>query len=341
VAGLRAILSALALLVWRDLRKLHSITANNFFLFGFLLLGQGGAFLQLILGLLLLFPLSADPMRKIPPERLGLFPLDTRQRVWLRIASIWLSPATWIIVALLIRSARPILGLQLLALVVVFQGVGLAGAALLERAPQANLLHLVPALPGPLGELVQKNLREMLRVLDPYPALLLSVSALIYRVVSKAPEPDAFLMVTMFIVLALSTYAQCLFALDADSAFTRYRLLPLRGWQILAAKDAAFLLVVLALSLSLAPLAGLAAGLAALAIGHHQSVMLPIPQAHWRFTGGAVWPHGVMQTVAIFGAGVTTFRVHAWIVVICAVVYGGSLWWYGRALERHESSTGL
>jgi hypothetical protein len=48
----------------------------------------------------------------------------------------------------------------------------------------------------------------------------------------------------------------------------RYRLLPLAGWQTLAAKDAAFLLVGIPLALPLAPLAGLGAALTALALGY-------------------------------------------------------------------------
>ena len=52
---------------------------------------------------------------------------------------------------------------------------------------------------------------------------------------------------------------------------TRYRLLPLRGWQILLAKDVAFLGVLLLLTLPLDARAGLAFGLAALAIGRYPS----------------------------------------------------------------------
>src|SRR5205085_6100733 len=140
---------------------------------------------------------------------------------------------------------------------------------LTARAPQANLLRHVPAVPGKLGGLVRKNLREMLSVLDPYAGLVLMISGVIYRVKTPNADSDALLMITLLVMLSLSTYAQCLFAFDAESGFSRYRVLPLRGWEILVAKDAAFLLIALLLSLPLVPLAGIAAALGALAVGHH------------------------------------------------------------------------
>jgi len=76
---------------------------------------------------------------------------------------------------------------------------------------------------------------------------------------------------TVLVVVALSSYAQCLFGLDGAGGWSRYRLLPLRGWQILAAKDAAFLLVTAVLVAPLAPLAGMGAALVALAMGGGRS----------------------------------------------------------------------
>ena len=45
------------------------------------------------MGLVVLFPLSTDPLRKIPPSRLALWPLDRRERWILRLASPWINPA--------------------------------------------------------------------------------------------------------------------------------------------------------------------------------------------------------------------------------------------------------
>ena len=85
--SLLPILSALFRAVRRDLGSFGSIVANNFFLFTALLMY--GAFssgvrpvtaypyLALLL-FLMLFPLSADPLARIPAVRLGLWPLFAR-----------------------------------------------------------------------------------------------------------------------------------------------------------------------------------------------------------------------------------------------------------------------
>jgi len=87
---------------------------------------------------------------------------------------------------------------------------------------------------------------------------MLSAGALIFRVKGQLPA-EALFPLTMLVTLALSSYAQSLFGLDGDGGLTRYRLLPVPGWQLLAAKDAAFLLAAMLLCLPLDPLAGLAA----------------------------------------------------------------------------------
>jgi hypothetical protein len=81
---------------------------------------------------------------------------------------------------------------------------------------------------------------------------------------------------TIMVMLALSTCAQTLFGLDGDGGMTRYRLLPVPGWQILAAKDVPFLLASLVMTLPLAPSAGLAAR--ALRSGHRPSPFRDPPQ---------------------------------------------------------------
>ena len=103
MARVSAVLKAAARLVWRDLRSLQSVAGNNFFIFA-IVMAQSGGFLLLVVGLTLLFPLSADPMRKIPTDRLALWPLAGRERLVLRIGGVWLSPAVWIVVSVLIWS---------------------------------------------------------------------------------------------------------------------------------------------------------------------------------------------------------------------------------------------
>ena len=77
---------------------------------------------------------------------------------------------------------------------------------------------------------------------------------------------------------------------------TRYELLPLRRWEILAAKDIAFLGMLLVLTAPLDAAAGLAFGLAALAIGRYPAVRVHLPQRRWRFSSGRVL-FGVLQGV--------------------------------------------
>ena len=159
--------------------------------------------------------------------------------------------------------------------------VAIHSAAALARGPAWSVARFVPRIPGRIGALVSANLREMLTLLDPYLALLISLSATAWRFFGKA-DPAALPILALLVAVAISTYAQCLFALETASGMTRYRLLPLRGWQILIAKDVAFLGLLLLLTLPLDPRAGMAFGLAALAIGRYPSLKVhtaPAPLA--------------------------------------------------------------
>jgi hypothetical protein len=198
-----------------------------------------------------------------------------------------------------------------------------------QRQPWRRLPHF----PGPLDQLIRKNLREMLSTLDFYCGLLLSAGALIFRIKGTLP-PDAFFPLTMLVTLTLSSYAQTLFGLDGNGGLTRYRLLPLPGWQILAAKDAAFLIVNLALCLPVAPLAGLAAALVALTIGHDASVNQRREQTRWRFTTGVSFGSGIIQVLLMALMAAATVHVSPFMLAPCIAVYVWSTWWYGRVMER-------
>jgi hypothetical protein len=82
MARLAAILRALWRAFQRGEKSFASLAGNNFFLVAVLFLGKAGTFLFLIMGLVILFPLSTDPLRKIPPSRLALWPLEKRE-MWL------------------------------------------------------------------------------------------------------------------------------------------------------------------------------------------------------------------------------------------------------------------
>lgn len=340
MARLAAILRALARAERRDQKSFESAVGNNFFIVTAILLQKAGAFIYLIIGLVLLFPLSTDPLRKIPASRLALWPLEPRERRLLRAISPWVNPITWLIAGLTLwaASGRLTLGLWGLA-----AGLAAAGFLLsdLPLAPMQSLWRHVPQFPGPLNQLVRKNLRELLSTLDLYCALVLGLCSLAYRVFGPPLPAQALIYMPVLVVLALSSYAQCLFGLDGAGGLSRYRLLPLGGWQILAAKDAAFLLVTLPLFLLLASPAamgaGLAAALVALAAGHGPSVRQTRPQTRWRFSTGSSVMFGFLQTALMTTAAASVVLVSAWILALCGAAWLFSLWICGRVLDRRPA----
>ena len=326
------ILKALETAFRRDQRSLESVAGNNFFIVTALLLREAGGFIYLLIGLVLLFPLSTDPLRKIPASRLALWPLDPGERRLLRLLSPWLNPVTWLIAGLAIWAARGKFTFGLWAAVA---GVFVA-AFLLSDLPftpgRAVWVH-VPHFPGRWNQIVRKNLREIVSTLDFYCALLLSLSAMVCRAIGLSLPSQAFLAVTVLVVLALSSYTQCLFGLDGDGGLARYRLLPLRGWEVLAAKDVAFLAIAIPLTLPLAPLAGLAAALAALAMGHAPSVNRPRPQSRWRFSTGAGVMSGLLHALFMTMAASSVYLSSPLYLLPAIALWAASTWFYGRRLE--------
>lgn len=320
----------------RDLESFQSIAGNNFFLFVVLLMQQpeSALFFLLIFGLLVLVPLSGDPFRKIPANRLALWPLDARQRVFLRTGALGLSPIAWITVALIAWKARIIVALQFLALAIVLQVITRLAGVLVRRLPRWNLLRDVPALPWTYGEFLRKDLRQMLNVLDVYVALVLASGTVCYRLLASTPDPAALRVLSILVAFALSTYAQCLFGLDGTRGIARYRLLPISGWRILLVKDIAFAIVLVVLVLPLRPLPGIAGGLMALAIGHHTSVRRIRPQHRWRFTAGRLIPVGVLQALFVFALGTVVDTGSPLWALLCVPALIFSLWFYGRAWDR-------
>jgi hypothetical protein len=340
-----AILRALSRAIRRDLGTFGSIKVNNFFLFVALLmygalntgLAPKSAYpFLLLLGLLLLFPLSSDPLGRIPPDRLALWPLNPAQRLALRLVSLALSPILWLTLFLLLKAA-PQLALFFLGVAVGTQVLIVLGNRLASRAPRSNPVRHIPRLPGPIvgpyAELIRNNVRQILSVLDPYLAALLSLAGSAYRFLSPSPDAGAYPILAMLVALALSTFAQGLFSLDGAVGMTRYRLLPLRGWQILLAKDAALLGILLILVLPLSPLPGLTFGLAALAIGHFPSVLLRLPQRRWRFTGGRVL-FGAAQILIGFTLGYAEDHAGILYLTAAAAAWLCSTAWCGRCWDR-------
>jgi hypothetical protein len=323
-----AVLRAVGLASYRELRSFQSITGQNFFYLVILIAFQqaeSAEFFGLVVGALLFFPLSSDPLEKVPADRRKLWPLGRYDWLVIRVASLFFSPVIWIAAFIVLR-----IGWRLayqLALV----GLAAHGVSYVFKrwAPRFNLLRWVPAPPGVTGQLMRLHWREMLTTIDPYVGLLLTVATTIYRITGGILDREALPIISMVVVVAISTSAQVLIGLDGSGA-QRYRLMPLPGWRILLAKDAAFLVVLLILIAPLEVPASLTAGLAALAIGHQQSWMQSVPQTRWRFTSGVMWPAGALQIVAIFAIGNGVLKYGPLFIAGTIAVWLVSLAWFGR-----------
>ena len=335
ISRVAAVLRGLGLISWRHARALGSIAGQNIFIFIVFvaLQPESAAFFLLLLLMVLLFPLSTDPMEQIPAERRGTWPLADWEWRGVRLVSVLLSPVSWVGFVLLVkagwRAAVIVLGLGACLLLAKHFGKqwGFSGAGRWR----------VPAAPGVVGGIARLQWRSMWHTLDPYLALVLMAGAVLYRVFGKAVDPAAWRIMALVVVLAVSTLAQVLFGMDGRGA-ERYRQWPVRGWQILLGKDLAFLLLVAVLVTPLDFLGGFFGGMAALAVGHHASVMKPVAQGRWRFTAGVLWPHGGLQTVALFAVGNVARTNAALVVPVCLAGWAVSLAVYGWVWDRGHRS---
>jgi len=294
---------------------------------------QSGLFFLVIFAVLLLGPLSGDPLQAIPADRLAVWPLTLRQRLALRVGSLALIPMFWIALPFLFYAGGLSIAILLIAVALVIQLAIVLWNHATSGKPRWRALWRVPKLPGRLGGLVQKDFRQMLSVLDTYAAVLLAVPAMFYRWFGH-PDADASMIMALVVVIALSTYAQNLFGLDFPSGIARYRLLPLRGREILLSKDISFLAAVLVLTAPLAPFAGFAAGLTALAAGHPASVLKMQPATRWRFSSG-VMSVAFFQVFLLVAVGVATARSSVWFLALALAGYLASLWHSGRIWDRN------
>ncbi len=115
-------------------------------------------------------------------------------------------------------------GLEVCGLGSAMQAMRAAGRSLVKRDPHWDMLGDIPHWPGRLGGLFRKDLREMLSLLDPYAAALLSLCGSAYRIFAAHPDPAAFSIMSLLAALAMSTCAQSPFGLDGGAGVTRYRL---------------------------------------------------------------------------------------------------------------------
>ena len=269
----------LAILKWiaraanRNRRSFISLAGNNLFYaaitLAFMLdpVGAQGAFI--LVGIIVVLPMSSDPLRAIPRVRMLIWPLENGERRLLRLISPWLNPMTWIVLALALVEAR-VVGNRRARRRRGRHGLHHIRA---RRAWRQIALAHVPRYPGPLNHLIRKNLREMLSTLDFWCGALIAVAALGWRAAGLLPH-EAFFPLTAIAMVGISTCALTLFGLDGAAGMTRYRLMPLRGWQILLAKDIAYLTMAIIVAVPLSIPAAMGAALIALAIGHKTSVRI-------------------------------------------------------------------
>ncbi|HEX7360396.1 MAG TPA: hypothetical protein VF283_07875 [Bryobacteraceae bacterium] len=328
------LLKALGRLSRRDVRSVGSVAGQNFFGFGIFVAYQQPAsaeFFFVILAAILIFPLSSDPMQKIPADRRVTWPIGRWEWSIVRTGAFALSPIAWVAAALVVRAGWR-MGVLVCGVGLVLQLIAFAAK---RGSPGLPLywLHWIPAPPGAAGAIMRLQWREMVRTLDPYLAFVLMACTELYKLSGKPLDPAAPRILALLVVLALSTETQVLFGIDGHGA-ERYRQLPIRGWRILLAKDLAFLVLLALLVLPLDWVSGLMGGLAALAIGHRRSVGRPIAQTPWRFTSGAIAPDGVLQIAAVFAVGLAVGTEGLWLICLCIAAWIASLLFYGWRWDR-------
>lgn len=332
MARLGTVLRAVARAAGRRSQSIRQISGNNMFYAGIALLFLLDPFaiglFMVLIGIVVFLPSSGDPLTALPRERLELWPLTPRERYALRIISPLLNPLTGVILAGL-AWRRITWGLWALA-AGLFLG-GFLGSA------RAALNVWVPPLPaGRLTHLIRKDLRQLLTSLDLYCALLISVPALIFRWRGKLPA-DSHLPLSGLVIIILSTMALTLFGLDGDSGMTRYRLWPIAAWRVLVSKGAAYLLLVIFVTLPLSPFGGLAGGLVSLGVGQWHSIHHLFPQSRWRFRSSSPFGVSLLQMVlSILALGAVTQMGPVWLIPP-VIFYGASLWLCARQLKTQVS----
>ncbi len=331
MARLTEVLSAVARSSSRRAKSFRHISGNNMFYAGmaFMFLMDPAAMMLflVLIGIIVFLPSSADPMTAIPRDRLLLWPLTRFERWALRIISPLLNPLAWVILGGL-AWRRITWGLWAAAASLFLSGF-LASAA---RTP---IPWIPPLQAGRLTHLLRKDLRQLLTALDLYCALLLAVPAGILRMQGKLP-PDADMPLTALITVVISTMPLTLFGLDGDGGKVRHRLWPDAAWLILLSKGIAYLLIVVVVNALLSPVAGLAGGITALAIGQWHSIRDTTPQTRWRFRASHPFAVSIGQMVAsVMALGLVTQVGWGWLA-IPSIVYVVSLAFCVRLVPVRE-----
>lgn len=330
MARILLLLGALLREVRRESEGFLALKRNHFGAFALLLLvvaPPAAAALQGLILVLVLPALGRDPLHLLPLDRYRLLPLSGSQRVAFQVLARGLNPVLWAALAMaLLLGWNPLWLLPLLVLPALLEGG-------LRRWWRQNPRPLGLAAPGHFGPLYLQGLKADLRSLDPYLALLLSAWALGFRLWGSAPIPGLGTGVSLLLVLSLGTQAQCLLGAESWGEALRARLLPLRGWQWLLVRDAAWLTLLLPLVAPHDWRAGLGAAFAALAVGHGASLR-PAPRRRpWHFLQGPSLGWGALQTVLMAAAGIAVHHYGMWLILPLLALWGVSLVGWGIHLD--------
>jgi hypothetical protein len=219
--------------------------------------GQTASMYRLLtlLCLLWLVVLSEDLNVSLTSDRLRRFPIDRRSLLTLRLFSVFLSPIAWLATIVSVLSLYPLLFaahplldiLAALGLFAVTIGIGMTVSHALgvvrrktrlghERA--ARRATSIARVPGRLGPLIQKEQRSVRRVLDVWIGFLVVLATTALSL--SATRSSTFRQTIFLVVCVLNAHLtlNCL-GLDRPAGLTRYLILPIRGKDLLLAKNVA------------------------------------------------------------------------------------------------------
>ena len=344
MAQILALLSLLKKLMLKELGSISSVRFNNFLFCTLFIMsagmGSGQAkaafwstlFFQLILIAPLLVTFSIDTLRRLPAERLATWPLTSTQRLWLTSLSFALNPFFIVLFLGYLFWMGLAAGLFFVLLALIVHTAVYA----VSRLPFKLRLHAslgISRVPFDVGGIAQEMWRELQGTLDFWVALLIAVIGTLYRLFGRAPESEAFPMLSLLVGIAMSTVAQRMLRLDEGRALLRHRLLPIAGWKLLVTQDMTFL-IPLAVMVSLLSLrTGVAFGLVAIAVGRYPSLTQRANQRRWRFVGGDP-RFGVAQVLLGGFAGIGAARTGLWVLAVAFAIYLVSIFWGERLWKR-------
>jgi hypothetical protein len=335
LAQILALLSLLKKLMLKELGSVSSVRTNNFLFCILLILSASGGtlrvkfwstfFFQIVLLAPLLVTFSVDTQHRLPPERVATWPLTGRERLLLSSVSFALNPLFVVLFFGYLFWMGLAAGLFFVLLAfIVHVTVYAVGRLPFELRTPASLS--ISRTPLKLGGIAQETWRGLQGTLDFWTALLIAVSGTFYRLFGRAPEPEAFSMLSLFVGIAMSTIGQRMLRLDEGRALLRYRLLPIAGWKLLVTQDMTFL-IPLAVMVSLLSLrTGIAFGLVAIAVGRYPSLRQRANQRRWRFVGGDP-RFGVAQVLLGGLAGIGAARIGLWVLAVAFALYVVSIFW--------------